>query len=82
MRPGMPAPEAQRTFTLGKRWRVAVRPENVVVRIAMTPEGAAARLREETQQIIMPRVQVFTAAQLAQPWGNSRPRLPCTGSGR
>ncbi len=67
LRPGIPAPEAQRTFTLGKRWRVAVRPENVVVRIAMTPEGAAARLREETTQIVMPRVQVLSVKQIAQP---------------
>ena len=65
MRPGLPAPEAQRTFALGKRWRVAVRPENVTVRVAMVPEGAAARLREEQQQIVMPRVRVLTLASTA-----------------
>lgn len=67
MRSGLPVPEKERTFALGKRWQVPVSPENVVTRIVLRPEGAAARLRETQVQIVMPKVQMMKVGYVARP---------------
>ncbi len=46
VRAGRPVADLERSYTLRKRWRQPVAPQNVVVRIVPRPEGAAAQLRE------------------------------------
>lgn len=68
LREGRALAEAQQMFHLPKRWQRAVPPENLTVRVVMRPEGAAARLREDRPQLVIPRLRpVMAVAMLAAP---------------
>jgi len=63
LRPGLPLPELERAFELGKRWKVGIKPENLVIRITPQPEGAAAQLKEEEVKVVLPPASVLTLAE-------------------
>lgn len=60
-KPGKSAAEAERMFLLPKKWSRAISAENLVLKIAMQPEGAAAGLRDQPT-LVMPRLQTVRLA--------------------
>lgn len=60
-KPGKSAAETERMFQLPKKWSRAISAENLVLKVVMQPEGAAARLREQPI-LVMPRLQTVRLA--------------------
>ena len=80
LRADHPVADLERTFRLGKRWQIPIRPENVVVKVTPRPEGSAAKLRESQsgQPLPLPRRVLSFSRQVAAP--GVRPRVRSGGS--